>query len=69
MCLGTTFVIAQGEEKKALIFPVKNDGNGVLGGGILLPRCDTKNKCPHRWWNGGDLGEMQQAWQGKQRAA
>lgn len=43
------FFIAQGEEKKALIFLEKNDGNGVLGGGILLPGCDAKNKCLHRW--------------------
>lgn len=47
------FFITQGEEEKALIFPENNDGNGVLGGGILLPRCDTKSKCLHRWWNGG----------------
>jgi len=53
MCIGTTFVITQGEEKKALILLVKSDGNGVLGGGILLSRCDTKNRCLHRWWNGG----------------
>lgn len=70
VCIGTTFVITQGEEKKVLIFPVQNDGNGVLRGGILLPRCVIlRINAYTAGGTGVDLGEMQPACQGKQGAA
>lgn len=68
VCIGTTFITTEGEERKGLVFPVKSDGIGVLGGGILQPRCHPKNKSLHRW-NGVGLGERQHARQGKQWAA
>lgn len=65
MCVGASFVIAQGEEEKALVFPVKNDGNRALGGGALLPWWEAENKCLHRRWNREDPGHMKEAQEGK----